>query len=402
MSVEIAVHRSFDAVPAADWNRLAQARSAFQDLDWYRSAPSIGSLRFFVAREDGRLRAILPMYLLDAPGHYYHTPRELFCGFRERALLGRAAGAEAAFERAAAARWFPALVSISPYGYRGGLIAEPATAPAVVDAIVASIRDLCVREDVALVAYHYLNQDDDEQLLEALASRGARSVVAGADCNLDLCWSSLDAYFDDLGGRRRRVRAEYRAAMRRPARWRRRELDGKGVTTDVAEELLRLFAATALRHGDATPAERLHPKLLQCADGGRFVLTGENGARVRSALLVLAKAGVWYPKLFGSDVRDDYFFLTFSGLVAEAIGRGVRRIEFGGGSHRAKLLRGARLRWLYAALDVVDEQLAAALREFLPIYASAKTAHFAELSRRYDVDHAVPVPSSFGALAMQH
>lgn len=391
MSVEVTVHDSLDAVAAADWERLAGARSVFQALAWYRRAPAIGALRLFVAREGGRVRALLPAYVLREPGHYYHTPRELFCGFRERALLAGQPAAAALLERAAAARWFPALVSVSPYGYRGGLIADP-DCPAAGAAILRGATALCRREGIAVAAYHYLNRDDDRGWLEALAADGARIVLTGADCNLDVGWSSLEEYFRSLGEHRgRRVRAEHRAALRRTdVVWRRHVLAPGGPPPEpqLARRAGRLFALGAARHADDHPAPAFNEALVGSWPGTRFLLAGERAdGCLRSALLVLAADGTLYPKLFGAAERGgDYFFLTFSRLVQYAIGERFTRIEFGGGSHQAKLLRGARLRRLFAALYVFDRALDAALNDFAPLYEAAKSAYFADLTARYQTD----------------
>jgi hypothetical protein len=112
---------------------------------------------------------------------------------------------------------------------------------------------------------------------------------------------------------------------------------------------------------------------------------------MRSALLVFAKGSTLYPKLFGAaGVRDDYFYLTYSGLVARGIDEHATAIDYGGGNHLSKLLRGARLRWHVAALRVYDRRLQARLGAFWPVYGRAKTAYFRTLASRYGVGEAAP------------
>jgi len=125
--------------------------------------------------------------------------------------------------------------------------------------------------------------------------------------------------------------------------------------------------------------------------GRRILLMAESFGDLRAALLVFEKGNVLYPKFFGSTgARGDYFYLAFSWLVEIAIAYGATRIEYGGGCHQAKLLRGGLLRWLFGGVRVYDERLDSCLSVLLPLYHAAKLMHFSELAKQYQIDHTPP------------
>lgn len=397
MRVRIEIYDSLAALPEGDWSRLSSARSVFQDLAWYQRAPAPGRLRLVAAYDpDGRPLALLPLFVLERPTHYYHTPREVFCGFRERALLEATAQPTATLDRAREAEWFPSLLSISPFGYRGGLIAASRLDSAEVYAAIARAVDrLCQDEGVRVAAHYYLNEEDDGAWLDALGAQGAWTIIVGADCNLDLRWQSLSEYFREFGPRGRRLRAQHRRfqAVRRRAQWLMADEEAP-----LSQTLTGMFATTAQRYQEPDPPLSLYNSVCRSWSGRRLLLTIETPrGDTRSGLLVLSKDNKFYPKFYGTDgARDDYFHLTFTWLLEFAIAEGITRIEYGGGSHQAKLLRGARLRWLFASLQIYDRHLAARLDEFIPYYQTAKQSYFTQLALRYHVDHAPPPPIAAG------
>ncbi len=75
MNIHVNVHSSFKAILPAQWDRLAVSRSIYQDLQWYENAPLPGRLRLITASTEGELCAILPLFIVTEPSHYYHSPR---------------------------------------------------------------------------------------------------------------------------------------------------------------------------------------------------------------------------------------------------------------------------------------------------------------------------------------
>lgn len=335
------------------------------------------------------------MYILESPGHYYHTPRDLFCGSRELAILEATGRPVAPLERAASAKWFPSAVSISPYGYRGGLIytGQDDDAVELAEAVAFAADSVCQQEGVRIATYFHLNETDDLTWIMALARQNARITIVGADCNLRVRWRSLEEYFRWLGPRGRRQRSKHRQVLKTAnMRWQAMTLGRNGLDSGMSRAVAALFASTARKHSDTGPPTSLYESLLCSWPCHRLLLLGETmEGKKRSALLVFAKEKRLYPKFFGTiGVRDDYFFLTYSWLLDRAITEGACCIEYGGGSHQAKLLRGAHLRWLVAAVRVYEKHLSACLADMLPHYETAKFVHFSELASRYQVDHTPP------------
>jgi predicted N-acyltransferase len=394
--IEVVVLSSLGELPAPSWDRLAAHLPFYAQRAWFEAAPHPGPLRLLVARSGGKDLALLPLFLVKAPGHYFHSPRDIFCGLAERHLLHSLGYPTDLAERVAAAPWFPAAISLSPYGYRGGLLstlAGPELAP-VAAALAAAADELCRREAVRLSLFYGLRPSDDLPLLAALASRGATPLVVGAHCDLEIRWPSLDAYFHSLGSRGRRLRSAHRRAARSTG-WQVWREELAGFERRQSEQAVELFAATARRHGDPGPPVGLYQALLGSWPGSRVLLSRQTcGGDLASALLVFVDGETLFPKLWGARVREDYFYLTYSRLVELAIACGARRIAYGGGSHHAKLLRGARLAWLFGAVNVYDPQLAALLTRFLPLYQTGKVQYFSELAARFQIDHSAPELSS--------
>lgn len=382
---------SFEAVEAADWTCLARGRSVFQEVEWYRSAPAPGALRLLLATRGGRPVAILPLFLVTAPTHYYHSPREVLCGSRERPLLQAAGTPAAVLDAAQRAPWLPALVSVSPYGYRGGAVSAGLDEEAAA-ALVQAVDEVGRIEGVRLSALHYLTEAEDAPLIKALLQRGGAVAIAGAECRLDLAWGAVDEYLRWLGPSRVKLRREYERAMAAGGgRWRWEAREAGPFPADVAGPAAFLFARASRQHHELEPPTSLFEHALRRWPGPRLLSWSEDArGRMRSALLVFRKEARFFPKFYGSFVRDDYFVLTFGRLVEQAMAAGVASIEYGGGSHQAKLLRGARCSWMLMGLRAYDAGLAALLERLLPEYVAAKALYFGRLAERWQLDHRPP------------
>lgn len=386
MSIDVVRHDDLNAI---DWSAATAGRSVFQQPAWYRYAPSPGRQILLAARRAGRVVAALPVFVVERPAHYYHSPRDLICGSREQSLLHER-GLDADLLVAAHARdacWWPAAVTVSPFGYRGGLIGKD---PEAYAALAAAADDVCRENKVRILAHFYLNEDDDEPWLRHLEAAGFAIGVVGADCNLDIAWTNLDGYFKDMHARGRRIRA---ADRRLPGQDRSRYVENSGLPWrgPLTNAVLDLFSARQRAHGHQPP-RRFFRRLTSGWPG--LVSLGmqlDADGRPQAALLSLRDGDTIYPKFFGAaGANGDYFALTFPRLIENAIARGVRRIEYGGGSHKAKLMRGARLRFLLGAFRAYDDELAGWLERVLPAIHAAKVAAFTELGERFQIDHRPP------------
>lgn len=379
------------AVQSDRWAEFARHRSPVQWPQWYEAA---GWMSRIDVLTDSAARTIVPVWTTSNVEHYYHSPVALLTGHREQPFL---ADVPVALGVAREAMQCPAIVTASPYGYRGGALTgggfgdqsergERAGLAELAETLVAHARS----RGAGLVLSHYLF-DEDEPWLRALVAAGGVPLVMGADAVLDVAWDSLQGYHAWLGSSRRSYRGrslpdpseliyEVRAS---PGPW----SGQRGVA-----ELLR-------RH--TTRFEPLAPPPADLFDtivGGRtlprlvFSLR-EPGHAARSTLVVLRRDDVLYAKFFGAAApRMDYFPLVYTRLIGYATEHGFRRIEYGGGSHQAKLLRGARLRLAYGVLLILDERLRKPVQSLASLLSKRKLAHFTELARRWQIDHRPPTP----------
>jgi predicted N-acyltransferase len=270
------------------------------------------------------------------------------------------------------------------------------SASQVAVALVRAADACCRREQVRALFYYGLLAAEDRVLLEALGDEHVSSFLVGAHCDLLVRWPTLDAYFAALEERGRRLRSRYRQAQRDPeTRWEVLSADGGELGGPLREAAIELFGRTARGYGDAAPPLGLYRALLGEWPRPRHLLMGESAnGQLRSALLVLEHGSTLYPKYFGATARGDYFHLTFAKTIELAIRLGATRIAYGGGSHEAKLLRGAELVALFGAFVAYDGALSDALNDALPAYTDAKQAYFQELVARCGAP-----PSFLGATA---
>ncbi len=354
MSVEVTVHArsTRSRRPTGSGWPVAQR---VPRLAWYRCAPASGRCAVRRALRRPR-RGDIAELRARPPGHYYHTPRELFCGFRERALMHGVAGADAALERAAAARWFPALVAISPYGYRSGLIADADAAPSR----RGGHRRRC---DRALPARRHRRRGPSiisTRTTTLLARRRSPPTALASRCRRRLQLrpavvlagrvlpqprpAPRPASASRVPGRAAPHRrsggaTSWPPAARRPSRswpaapagcsrWARRATP----TTTRPRHSTRPWSARGPARASCWPASA---PTAACAR--RCWCWRRTAALSQAVRRRRARRRLFLPDLLAPGAGRDR--------------RGLRRIEFGGGSHQAKLLRGARLRCLFAALS---------------------------------------------------
>ena len=189
-----------------------------------------------------------------------------------------------------------------------------------------------------------------------------------------------------MAKRGRKVRAEYKKSINsEEVTWKKIEYNGKSESNELFCSA-SLFKRNAQIHGDTNPPG--YDEIIKNGLGKRLLLIGENpNFEIRSALLVLKKGNSFYPKFFGNTgVRNDYFFLTYNWLIKLAIKQNIQRIEYGGGSHKAKLLRGAILRLLKGTILVFDPNLEKLLSSFIPLYDMAKRSYFSEMVSKYQIN----------------
>lgn len=391
MSIDVGVFDGPDALSEATERQLGRGRPLLS-TSWLRAAPLPGELRLLVAHRGGRAVAALPLFRISAPASDFDDPRALLCGARVRALAAAAGHPTAGFEALEAREWYPAALSAVPYAYRGGVLGS-CDDTELVGALAQEARALCRREGVRTCLHGFLYDENDSDWIKALRAQGARPVLLGAHAELTIAWETLEEYFRWLG--RRKVRQEFTAHARalgvEHQRLEREPMES--FPREIAAEVLELFSASSRRRGDEPPMG-LHHALLEAWPARRVLFMGRDGTRIRSALLCLEGDRVLYPKVYGSFRRNhDYFGLVFRELLCFALASGARRIEYGGGSHQAKLHRGASLRWVLGMIETYDGCLREALNAHVPALNAALVGHFSDLCRRFGRGHVAPNPS---------
>jgi predicted N-acyltransferase len=399
--MRIHVASSFDDLSPDDWRRLAKNRSAFQQEAWYRSgAETAGRLRLFLAEESGRVILALPLYRLDRPGHYYSSPSEILTGAGEEEMLrDRRINAEPLLG-ARTAPWYPAMSSMSPYGYRGGILSDPGVGSQQLQQFLKLVLSYCADDRIRVVSFHYIVEHEDAPLMGALIGQGGSPAVLGASCHLPVPWPSTDEYFSWLGSSRRSIRADYRRADLAPdVTW--KVTRPAEISSGDAAQLALLFGEALRRHGESNPPAGL---LRNCAYGAAgesalFLACDQSG--IRSALTALRHGDTLYPKFYGTNAsRGHYFPLGYWHTLRYALAHGLRIIDFGGGATRAKLWRGASLYWDLGVLFFLDQELGRAADPVTRIMSTANHSYFTQLAGRWARDHAAPpLPPGFSHLS---
>jgi hypothetical protein len=372
--------------PMSVW--AEHAASPYQNHHWYRAAGRLHDTIVLRAGH-GAGAAVLPVWRVEENDHYYHVPRNMLCGHREDAYLatGSLDGADLR-----SLPWGSALVTTSPYGYLGGPSRGPQTTMDTLHRLAGALLDTAAEQRVGLVLSHFLFEERDAAWIDALVAHGGLPLVLGADCVIDVQWSSLDEYLDALGPGRRSVRRLHSRLRRSELVWTYRRAPGPDPGQEAAAAL---FADHVTQFDPHRPPP---PSLLAAVADGSTVdrvlmsvaLPGHNA---RSVLAVLVHGGALYPKFFGTVApRTDYFPLAFARLIEYAIGNGFTRIEFGGGTHEAKLLRGARVRYAIGVLFVTDPTLRRRALTAGRQISAAKLDHFGALAARWQLDHGRPAP----------
>lgn len=333
-------------------------RSPVQAPEWYAAAGWAGRTEILSSGS-----ASVPVWHAGPGEHPFHDPI---------ALLMPGAPPPPGYRNA--------LVTISPYGYRGG--ADGISPDELADLAVRLVeRGREVK--ASLVMSHYLYAEEDGGWLSALAGAGGLPFVLGADAVLGVQWHSLADYYRWLGPSRRSQRTEARALADRGLLWARHDT---AVPPAGREHLVGLLTAHARRFDRHRPPPRsLFGALVDGSTLPRLLLTvGPAGRPARSVLAVLRSGDRLHAKFFGTAApRTDYFPLVYPALLSHAIELGARQIAYGGGSHQAKLLRGCRLRLGYAVLFVLDQRLRDRIEHAAIELGHRRCAEFMSLAQRF-------------------
>lgn len=251
----------------------------------------------------------------------------------------------------------PALAELLPNLVCGGLLTsrsrlpvdprltQPARAARAADLVAAA--ELAARRLGARSLAWLMVDAGDEVLTAVLDSAGYRGYANGERAVLDVRWSSFDGYLGSL-------RPSWRSSVRREMR----ALDRAGVTissvpltAELVPDLARLELDVLRRHGshrEPAMVERSLRLLTERLGGSALLTLARLAGRPCGFLLLLP----WRDELHARNVGLDYavqgrlplyFGTCFYHPIRLAVARGLRAIDYAGGSTAAKAARGCRL-----------------------------------------------------------
>ena len=319
-----------------EWNRLAMTKTFYLSHAWVQSIERMIGLepRYLAVEQAGRLAAVMPVYAGEVPANPRYRPGSVLagldCGWDGRFVLAGAAA-----------------------GYHTDLLLDDSLQPAarrtVVTILAAELRSVVERERAtgAFLLYATTAAADE---LAAVAPDLLRLRLA-PEAEIMLEGTSPEAYLASLSGdRRRRIRHEMRAFAAQ------RYVCSAEPLTDVWREAAELAFNVERKYGGRLDRDVVERALrVQAEAFGRVGVTFT--ARSGGALIGMCLAYRWgdalYDRLVGFDYGRlrgafEYFNLTYYRPIEHCYEHGLRRLHLGLGAYRAKMLRGAVLRPLWA------------------------------------------------------
>ncbi|TMD15804.1 MAG: hypothetical protein E6J00_01975 [Chloroflexi bacterium] len=369
----------------ATWRGLTSWPTPFQSPAWYQAAGFASSvIPVSAGDQGGSPAALVPVWEVREPAHYYHAPRSVLFGEREERLASDGAG----LRSLRAADWGASLVTVSPFGYRGGAIAAVEQPPGVFRELALALVGHARRRGARVLLSHFLFEDEDGRWIRALVEVGGIPLVLGAQAVLPVSWSSVDEYLSRLHQGHRSLRERQERGDPGLA-WTAHDHPGPGPGQGGLASLLR---ERLLRHDQAAAPLSLLEAIVEGASMPRVLFSvGELGAPARSGLAALVQGTTLYPKFVAAARADhDYFPLVFARVVEYAIAKGYRMVDYGGGSHQAKLARGCGLRFALGVVFFFDSRLLAVAAPAARQLSRAKVEDFRALARRWHPQEVAP------------
>jgi predicted N-acyltransferase len=335
MKLSVDVMTGLDAV-AEEWDELAAGRSLYLDRRWLRSLERDPALTaYYVLVRAGWLLGALPAYVWDGGEGWATGAYDVSWALRRAVVgLGRAAS-------------YPAVLA----GSRAGYANEPLLVPGlseklrreVAAALLDGVDELADEAGASVVAFPFLTARGLLELTPAI-DRFGPPLLHSAGTRLDVRWDSFEDYLGSLGTQRRhRTRAELR------------RFEASGLTTErrrlgeCYEELAPLSANVQRRYGHSdspeSTAAQLRSQAAEIDEESVVFLARRDGRAVGFSLayehagdLVIRTVGFDYEHVGGGDAA--YFNLGFYLPIRFAAEAGLRAIECGPASYRAKVYRG--------------------------------------------------------------
>ncbi|TAN03720.1 MAG: GNAT family N-acetyltransferase [Rhodanobacteraceae bacterium] len=348
--IDVTVHPSIDAIPAAEWDRLFPHE--LEDHAYLRAIERAGLAGFrylyFAVRDEGRLLAAVPAFVTDyrldttMQGAMRHVVEALTKLFPRLFRIPMLSLGSPVTERCRV-------------GYAPESSAEQRAA--WLDAILAQMETVAAREKFGMLAVK--DAPLEEPVWQQVCPRhGLRLLPGLPGATLEIPWHDLDGYLESLGtSSRKDLRRKRRAGSALRIEWR-TSLDG------IADDVQRLYRET-LVHAEFS-FEELTPayfeNVLRDMPGRALCVTYHEGDKLVAFNLVLRDAERLLDKFLGMDYaamdRYNLYHVSWLENIRCCIDRHIGVYEAGQGLHREKLRLGCSLHanalWYHHRNRLVD------------------------------------------------
>jgi predicted N-acyltransferase len=404
--VEVQVLPLLSALGSSDWNTLTANASFYYTRGWLEAvAPDLGKQSLLlVAYRSGHPVAALPAFRVTNPNEYvYHNVLDavlesdqmaevtslLFPRAPRIALrLGRVLlqGLRPFLNRAL----FPNLTLTSPFAYVSEILVHPdEQEPAqVIDVLIAALERYSDAIDSHCVAFLWVDGTQD-LLLSVLQRRQYRIAFSGAEERLSIRWTSLYEYFQSFSVTKRHHFKKEVARFLETGLQVRSDIPWES----VADRALDLAMKLQKKHGHDLEADRLAHRFRSLINrlGTRSVtLTVWQEDELVAFVTSFQHGNILYPKLAGFDYEKTskgyvYFNVAYYHLIELAIELGVREINYGSGTHEAKLMRGCQMVPLYNAYRFKSRWINRLADLYLPSFHQRKSWRYRCMASNFGV-----------------
>lgn len=363
---------SIDRIGPEEWNAVVDAAggSVFSTHEWlsaYEKTPPapLHAVRHMAWRENGKLRAVAPMYYASEDPHYTGYGPDY--GFDHEILRARM------------------LVGHSFYSYFNGICS---TVPAadVAPGLVATMRGVAL--ELGSPLYGFPGVPETDPLCVELDRMGFQPIYTEATSGVDFT-GTTEAH---LAGLKNKVRREFCRLRRRSERL------GATVRTEVNPEYIEAFARlvedVCTRHGIPTinPPDNIRSIFRHLREQLHFLTIWKDDVLL-GGFILLHRGDTLYAWIAGLnyDFHKEYgtYYALYANTLDIAERLGVRRIEMGRSMYGFKVRMGFHPRLLVSWFDATDD----AGREVLISGAEALETNCRTRQRIAEAYDAVDVPA---------
>ncbi|MCM3666376.1 GNAT family N-acetyltransferase [Mesobacillus subterraneus] len=341
----ISIVNSLDEIAEEEFLPLSQGRSFYVSRPWLLAIERLrGRDTAYITSRDrtGNLLGVLPIYWGKPSTRGYYEPYKRF--------LERSQGEFNEKD------WSPSFIIGSRAAYSCEFLLsndiEQAEQNEVLKAMLEFAEEFRKEWGSASTSVLYMTDSGSMQLKKNITNPAF--FLAGAHAVLEIKWKSFDEYLAHLKGRDRvTVRREERVFSSAGYRIESAKL---GDSIDVFAEL---FANHENKYGHKTTPQKEAIELNTLVDTANeysHVLVLKLGERAVGCILLFLWEKTIYARTVGFDFSlvgqaFEYFNLAYYEVIRFAIENGFRHVDYGMGTYRAKLKRGANLKPLWGYVN---------------------------------------------------